>query len=124
MNAGAMESDIKAKPLLTFQGILCKISCIKLVNLWALSTCPAKNPVQENGVVIWITGLLAWGKTSLGHHLLQGFTMRGVPPLLLDGDLLRSERDEIPTYSEVDQSKASRTASERALAVALRGALG
>jgi len=84
----------------------------------------SQNPVQENGVVIWITGLPACGKTSLGHHLLQGFTKRGVPPLLLDGDLLRSEGDEMLTYSEADRSKASRTESDRALVVAISGALG
>jgi adenylylsulfate kinase-like enzyme len=78
-------------------------------------------PVQENGVAIWITGLRACRKTSLGHHLLQGFALGGMPPLLLDGDLLRSEGDEMLTYSEADRSKASRTASEPALAVAHRG---
>ena len=40
--------------------------------------------------VIWITGLSGAGKTTVAKELNLGLQERGLQPVLLDGDVLRS----------------------------------
>ena len=56
-----------------------------------------------SGSVIWITGLSAAGKTTLGEELTN--RIRGIkePVIFLDGDLLRNVLGESSTYSRDDR---------------------
>lgn len=55
------------------------------------------------GTVIWLTGLPATGKTTLGELLHQELRTRSLPTLWLDSDDLRSVMTPTPTYSEAER---------------------
>jgi adenylylsulfate kinase-like enzyme len=45
--------------------------------------------MQERGVVVWITGLSAAGKTTFALNLIDSFQRLNHTPIFLDGDALR-----------------------------------
>jgi len=44
----------------------------------------------DKGCVIWITGLSGAGKTTLAKKIIINLKSRGVPCILLDGDIIRN----------------------------------
>lgn len=59
--------------------------------------------MPENRGVIWITGLSAAGKTTLGESLVARLRGYSVPVVFLDGDLLRTVLGETSTHSREDR---------------------
>jgi bifunctional enzyme CysN/CysC len=47
-------------------------------------------PGPERGATVWLTGLPAAGKTTIGRHLERELRRRGRPAYRLDGDVLRT----------------------------------
>ena len=45
--------------------------------------------MRDQGVVVWITGLSAAGKTTFALELVKSFESLNSTPILLDGDILR-----------------------------------
>ncbi|MGH9460144.1 MAG: adenylyl-sulfate kinase [Vicinamibacteria bacterium] len=54
----------------------------------------------SRGMVLWLTGLPASGKTTLAKKLLQRLTERGVAAELLDADELRKVLTPHPAYTD------------------------
>lgn len=55
--------------------------------------------MERNGIVVWITGLSAAGKTTLAKSILSRLPGNGI---LLDGDELRDTFQEIKTGYDID----------------------
>jgi adenylylsulfate kinase len=51
---------------------------------------PELTPATDTGCVIWITGLSGAGKSTVANALQSQLRLRGITPVLLDGDMLRS----------------------------------
>ena len=59
--------------------------------------------MSNRGGVIWITGLSAAGKTTLGEELTSEIRKLNLPVIFLDGDVLRSILGEITTHTREDR---------------------
>ena len=59
--------------------------------------------MANRGGVVWITGLSAAGKTTLGEELSNEIRKLNLPVIFLDGDVLRSILGEITTHSREDR---------------------
>lgn len=53
--------------------------------------------LEENGFVVWITGLSGAGKTTIARVLQKRFQESGLLPVLLDGDAMRQAMQD-PNY--------------------------
>lgn len=58
---------------------------------------------MRRGVVVWLTGLPATGKTTIARLLVASLRARGLPTLWLDSDELRPVLTPRPTYSEEER---------------------
>ena len=54
-----------------------------------VSTTDKENKLSHKGLVIWMTGLSASGKTTLAYHLEKKLFDEGILTKVLDGDVLR-----------------------------------
>jgi adenylylsulfate kinase-like enzyme len=59
--------------------------------------------LQVNGVIIWITGLSAAGKTTVGEELASRLRVLREPVVFLDGDSLRDILGEFSTHTREDR---------------------
>ncbi|MFH1115239.1 MAG: adenylyl-sulfate kinase [Pseudomonadota bacterium] len=70
--------------------------------------------IQHSGKAIWLTGLSGSGKSTLSQMLKDVLESRGVPVILLDGDLLREGLCRDLGFSAVDRAENIRRAGETA----------
>lgn len=66
----------------------------------------------HNGKTIWFTGLSGSGKSTLSSMIKNILQSRGVPVVLLDGDVLRSGLNRDLGFSGVDRAENIRRAGE------------
>jgi adenylylsulfate kinase-like enzyme len=71
--------------------------------------------------VIWITGLSAAGKTTLGHLVANALRQRGLPTVLMDGDDLREALGATTNHSSSARLELAHKYSRLARLVALQG---
>ena len=65
----------------------------------------------ESKCVVWITGLSAAGKTTLGEALVDKIKEYSVPVVFLDGDSLRKALGELSTHGREDRLRLASTYS-------------
>ncbi len=70
--------------------------------------------IRHSGKAIWLTGLSGSGKSTLSQMLRHVLESRGVPVILLDGDLLREGLCRDLSFSAVDRAENIRRAGETA----------
>ncbi len=70
--------------------------------------------VWHSGKAIWLTGLSGSGKSTLSTMIKHVLESRGVPVVLLDGDLLREGLCRDLTFSTIDRAENIRRAGETA----------
>ncbi|MDQ7784642.1 MAG: adenylyl-sulfate kinase [Desulfomonilaceae bacterium] len=70
--------------------------------------------IRHSGKAIWLTGLSGSGKSTLSEMLKRVLESRGVPVVLLDGDLLRQGLCRDLGFSTVDRAENIRRAGETA----------
>jgi adenylylsulfate kinase len=64
------------------------------------------------GGVVWITGLSAAGKTTLGKILVEKLKEHSLPVIFLDGDEIRQVLGEFTTHSREDRVRLASTYSK------------
>jgi adenylylsulfate kinase len=77
----------------------------------------------QRGCVLWLTGLSGAGKSTLSIALERQLLNRGVLPVILDGDVLRTGLCHGLGFSESERKENIRRAAEAALLVAEAGAV-
>lgn len=75
------------------------------------------------GTCVWLTGLPAAGKTTLAGALAEALSVRGVPAVVIDGDVLRRGPCADLGFSPADRAENVRRAGVYAADVARRGAV-
>lgn len=65
--------------------------------------------MSAEGVVVWLTGPPAAGKTSIARELVAQLQARGVATAWLDSDVLRKVLTPVPTYSDRERDTFYRT---------------
>lgn len=80
-------------------------------------------PPQDTGMVFWMTGLSAAGKTSLAMAVAARLRNRGLPVIVLDGDIVRSGLCSDLGFSERDREENNRRCAEVAKLLAQTGGL-
>lgn len=65
--------------------------------------------MSAGGVVIWLTGPPAAGKTTIARELVAQLQARGVPTAWLDSDVLRQVLTPDPTYTDDERDTFYRT---------------
>jgi len=65
--------------------------------------------IQEKGFAVWLTGLPASGKTTLGVALAANLKERGIPVQILDSDELRRVLTPQPAYTQQERDWFYRT---------------
>jgi len=66
---------------------------------------------MESSFTFWLTGLSGAGKTSLGEAIALHYRKKGLPTVLLDGDVLRSSISKDLGYSEEERMEQNRRAA-------------
>ena len=66
---------------------------------------------MESSFTFWLTGLSGAGKTSLGEAIALHYRKKGLPTVLLDGDVLRSSILKDLGYSEEERMEQNRRAA-------------
>jgi len=74
-----------------------------------------------NGCVVWITGLPSSGKSTLAARLARRLADSGTPPLVLDGDAVRTALDPAPGYDAPGRDAFYRTLARLAGLAARQG---
>lgn len=74
-----------------------------------------------SGVVVWITGLPASGKSTFASHAARRLASSGRPVLLLDGDEVRAALDPAPGYDAGGRDAFYRTLARLAGLAARQG---
>ncbi|MFH0823738.1 MAG: adenylyl-sulfate kinase [Pseudomonadota bacterium] len=69
---------------------------------------------EKIGRVIWLTGLPGSGKSTLAEGLVRVLDSRGIPHMLLDGDVLRTGLNRDLGFSVMDRAENIRRAGETA----------
>lgn len=77
--------------------------------------------VRHSGMVFWLTGLSAAGKTSLANGVAGQLLTRGLPAAVLDGDIMRRGLCSDLGFSEKDRWENNRRCAEVARLMALTG---
>ncbi|MEU5258932.1 adenylyl-sulfate kinase [Amycolatopsis sp. NPDC021455] len=77
----------------------------------------------SEGAVVWLTGLAGSGKTTVAEILAERWRERGVPPILLDGDVMREVLDRRGGYDPGSRLKMAFTYGKFACALARQGHL-
>jgi bifunctional enzyme CysN/CysC len=77
----------------------------------------------HRGAVIWLTGLSGSGKSTLSQALEGELFRRGILPVVLDGDVLRTGLCRGLGFSDEDRKENIRRAAEAALLMAETGAV-
>ncbi|MDX6643225.1 MAG: bifunctional enzyme CysN/CysC [Solirubrobacteraceae bacterium] len=78
-------------------------------------------PLELEGATVWITGLPAAGKSTLGSALVSHLVERGRPAYLLDGDNLRSGINADLGFSAADRQENIRRTAHMACLFAEAG---
>ncbi|HTN52860.1 MAG TPA: adenylyl-sulfate kinase [Anaeromyxobacter sp.] len=73
------------------------------------------------GAVVWVTGLPASGKSTLGRALACRLGARGIPALLLDGDAVREALVPAPGHDPAGRGAFYETLGNLALLLAGQG---
>jgi adenylylsulfate kinase len=68
--------------------------------------------MKANSGVVWITGLSAAGKTTLGEILVEKLRKHSLPVIFLDGDEIRQVLGEFTTHSRADRVRLASTYSK------------
>lgn len=76
---------------------------------------------DQNGFVVWFTGLSGAGKTTLARVLRSRLERQGLNVYLLDGDVLRTGLNSDLGFSPADRSENIRRAAEVARLLAEEG---
>lgn len=76
---------------------------------------------MRQGVVIWITGLPASGKSTFANHLYERLASLGVPACILDSDRVRDCLVPAPGYSEEERSSFYETLGRLSALLAAQG---
>lgn len=71
--------------------------------------------------VVWITGLPASGKTTLGRRIMEALHRRGARAALLDSDVARAAVTPKPTYAEEERMLFYRALAWTASVLAAEG---
>lgn len=80
-------------------------------------------PVPEGGLLVWLTGLPASGKTTLARRTAEMLGYYGVQVEVLDGDILRSGISADLGFSKEARNESVRRAAETALGYVRSGAV-
>jgi adenylyl-sulfate kinase len=83
----------------------------------------ARQRVQLNGYVLWLTGLSGAGKSTIAAQLKQELLARGQPVCVLDGDRLRSGLCSDLGFSPEDRKENIRRIGELAKLFAATGVI-
>lgn len=73
------------------------------------------------GTVVWITGMPSSGKTTLAHQIAGELRLRGIDPVLLDGDEVRATLVPPLGYDEVARAQFYATLANLAAVIARQG---
>lgn len=73
------------------------------------------------GVVAWFTGLPSSGKSTLAHAVAGELRLRGVEPVVLDGDEVRGAMLPKPGYDEASRAAVYGTLARLAALIARQG---
>ena len=76
-----------------------------------------------NGLVVWLTGLPAAGKSTLAMALRETLVAESIPTCIIDGDVLRQGLCSDLGFSEKDRQENVRRAGEIAKILADQGVL-
>ena len=68
--------------------------------------------MKINNGVVWITGLSAAGKTTLGKNLVEKLREHSLPVIFLDGDEIRQILGEFTTHTRDDRVRLASTYSK------------
>ncbi len=60
---------------------------------------------EQQGFAVWLTGIPASGKSSIGRELVKRLIARGVPIVVLESDVMRKILTPGPTYSEEERGR-------------------
>ncbi len=85
------------------------------------SSTPRTPTPNAQGVVIWLTGLPASGKTTLSQALHEALASRSLRACLIDGDVLRKGLCQDLGFSEADRQENVRRAGHVASLLASQG---
>lgn len=75
------------------------------------------------GTTVWLTGLPAAGKTTIGSAVVQGLEAVGARATLLDGDRLREGLSSDLGFTLADRAESVRRAGHAALLIAQTGVI-
>ena len=67
---------------------------------------------KHKGMVVWLTGLPASGKSTIARLLKEEFSSQNIPSFILDGDILRKGINKDLDYSLAGRLENIRRASE------------
>jgi len=81
----------------------------------------ATHPLMRTGMVVWLTGLPASGKSTLASALHEHLTETSIPACIIDGDELRAGLCSDLGFSEADRRENVRRAGELARFLAEQG---
>jgi len=81
------------------------------------------SPSAANGLVVWLTGLPAAGKSTLAMALCESLVAESIPTCIIDGDVLRQGLCSDLGFSEKDRQENVRRAGEIAKILAEQGIL-
>ena len=81
----------------------------------------APHPLKQTGMVVWLTGLPASGKSTLASALRRNLADASIPACVIDGDELRAGLCSDLGFSEADRRENVRRAGELARFLAAQG---
>lgn len=87
------------------------------------STALKQQILQQNGIVIWLTGLSGSGKSTIANGLESKLLCEGRFPIILDGDELRSGINSDLGFSDEDRKENIRRAAGIASILAGNGVI-
>jgi hypothetical protein len=80
-------------------------------------------PVPQGGLLVWLTGLPASGKTTLACRTAEMLAFYGIQVEVLDGDVLRSGPSSDLGFTKEGRNESVRRAGENALGYVRSGAV-
>lgn len=96
-------------------------SADQLAPILAALLCAVFMMSRSHGLVVWLTGLPASGKSTLANALQKRLLDASIPACIIDGDVLRSGLCSDLGFSEEDRKENVRRAGEMAKFLAAQG---